>query len=188
MVVCLQMRKILALLSTLVLTTVPAYAAEKCFARSASALMNEHVVGAVTDLAKQAAAGFCGVSYQLTVDGVLHQVVGEARGNQPMDLLCKAAIEIGREKLLAEMGGRFRTESITVCSEGDPIQSKVKIGDTVLEYELAHSLVDLYFRHNNTRCRLFMERLAENGQLVVNHGVICQIDSAGANWIVVDKW
>ena len=182
------MWKILIALSALALNAGPAFADEKCIVRSASALMNEHIVGAVTDLKSRTATGFCEVSYLLTVDGEPHHVVGEARGNQPTDLLCKTAIEIGREKLLAGMGGRFRTEAVTVCSEGDHIQSKVRVGDTVLENELARSLVDLYFRHNNTICRLFRERLAEKGQLVVNHGVICQIDATRADWMVVDKW
>ena len=186
--VCLQMRKILAVLPPLVLTAAPAFATEKCIARSASALMNEHVVSAVTDLVRRATTGFCEVRYLLTVDGEQHHVVAEAKGTQPTDLLCKTAIDIGREKLLSGMGGRFRTETITVCSEGEPIQKKVKVGDTVLENELGRSLVDLYFRYKNTKCRLFRERLAKNGQLVVNNGVICQNDSGGANWIVVDKW
>ena len=188
MVVCLQMRKILAILFTLALTAAPAFANEKCIARSASALINEHVVSAVTDLVRRSATGSCEVRYLLTVDGDHHHVVEGARGNQPTDLLCKTAIDIGREKLLSAMGGRFRTETVTVCSEGEPIQKKVKVGDTILENELSRSLVDLYFRYQNTNCRLFRERLAENGQLVVNHGVICQIDSSGANWVVVDKW
>ena len=30
--------------------------------------------------------------------------------------------------------------------------------------------------------------ISQDRRLVVNHGVICQTDQVGANWIVVDKW
>lgn len=89
----------------------------------------------------------------------------------------------------AEIDGSFKTETITVCKEGNPVAQKIKIGDTVLETEMGKSNVRVgYFKHQNSTCRLFSERLTEKGKLRVNHGVICQIDNSPTNWLVVDKW
>ena len=88
-----------------------------------------------------------------------------------------------------ESEGTFKTETITVCKEGEIVNPKIKIGDTILETEVGKSNVNVgYFKHNNAKCRLFTERLTEKGKLRVNHGVICQIDNSPTNWIVVDKW
>ena len=89
----------------------------------------------------------------------------------------------------AEIGGEFKTETITVCKEGELVAQKIKIGDTILETEVGKSNVKVgYFKHQNSICRLFSERLTEKGKLRVNHGVICHIDNSPTNWIVVDKW
>ena len=88
-----------------------------------------------------------------------------------------------------ESGGSVKVETVTVCKEGELVQKHIKIGDTILETEVGNSNVKVgYFKHNNAKCRLFSERLTENGKLRVNHGVICQIDNSPTNWLVVDKW
>lgn len=88
-----------------------------------------------------------------------------------------------------ERDGKFETETVTVCKEGQVVSPKIKIGDTILETEVGKSNVKVgYFKHQNANCRLFTERNAQNGKLVVHHGVICQVDNSPTNWIVVDKW
>jgi hypothetical protein len=88
-----------------------------------------------------------------------------------------------------ESGNSVKVESITVCKDGELVPQRIKVGDAILETEVGMSNVAVgYFKHNNARCRLFSERLTENGKLRVNHGVICQIDNSPANWLVVDKW
>lgn len=88
-----------------------------------------------------------------------------------------------------ETDGQFKTETITVCKEGELVAQKVKIGDTVLENEMGSSNASVkYFTYRNTRCRLFTERLTEKGKLRVNHGVMCQVDNSPTNWLIVDKW
>jgi hypothetical protein len=86
-------------------------------------------------------------------------------------------------------GTSVKVESVTVCKEGEIVSPRIRVGDTILETEVGNSNVDVaYFKHNNTRCRLFSERLTESGKLRVNHGVICQIDNSPTNWLVIDKW
>jgi hypothetical protein len=89
----------------------------------------------------------------------------------------------------AQIGGELKTETITVCKEGELVSPRIKIGDTVLETEVGQSNVKVgYFKYQNSTCKLFSERLNEKGKLRVNHGVICQIDNSPTNWLVVDKW
>ena len=88
-----------------------------------------------------------------------------------------------------ESDGQFKTETITVCKEGEAVAQKVKIGDTVLETEMGKSNAKVgYFKYRNSTCRLFSERLTEKGKLRVNHGVMCQVDNSPTNWLIVDKW
>jgi hypothetical protein len=79
-------------------------------------------------------------------------------------------------------------ESVTICAEGQTVNNHVRIGDTILENEVGKSKVTKYFTHQNARCRMFTERYAVERVLRVYHGVICQTDDKGPNWIVVDKW
>jgi hypothetical protein len=88
-----------------------------------------------------------------------------------------------------ESDGQFKTETVTVCKEGETVAKKIKKGDTILETEVGKSNSRVtYFRYQNTTCRLFTERLTQEGNLRVYHGVICQIDNSPTNWLVVDKW
>jgi hypothetical protein len=88
-----------------------------------------------------------------------------------------------------ESGNHIKVESITVCKEGEIVAPRIRVGDTILETEVGKSNVTVgYFKYNNAQCRLFSERLTENGKLRVNHGIICQIDNSPTNWLVVDKW
>jgi hypothetical protein len=88
-----------------------------------------------------------------------------------------------------ERDGQVHTDTATVCKEGTQISDKIKIGDTILESEVAvNQKVAQYFTYRNSRCRLFQEHQAKDKKLRVNNGVICQIDGSDTNWIVVDKW
>lgn len=83
---------------------------------------------------------------------------------------------------------QISAESVTICSEGQSVNNHVRIGDTILENEVGKSKVTKYFSHQNSRCRMFTERYVVERVLRVYHGVICQTDDKGLNWIVVDKW
>lgn len=88
-----------------------------------------------------------------------------------------------------ETDGAFKTETVTVCKEGEQVAQKIKKGDTILEMEVGKSNAKIgYFKYQNTTCRLFTERQTQKGKLRVYHGVICQVDNSPTNWLVVDKW
>lgn len=87
-----------------------------------------------------------------------------------------------------ERNGKVESETATVCKEGQPIDTKIRIGDTILESEVGRSKMDKYFTYRNSRCRMFTEHMAKDKLLRVYHGVICQIDNSETNWIVIDKW
>lgn len=85
--------------------------------------------------------------------------------------------------------GQLQSDSVTVCKNGDGIDTKIKISDIILESEVdTNPKVNQYFTYRNTRCRLFQERAVKDKKLRVYNGVICQIDRDATNWLVVDKW
>jgi hypothetical protein len=171
------------------LLIVSQYAIADCDIRSASQNQTEYQVGKITNLVKdKSKPNICQVSYDLTVDGELHSLSGSRGGLGSQEMLCIQAIEETKMELLATLGGKFRTESVTVCAEGSGKPKKVSIGDSILENEVGRSKVDKYFKHKGTKCRMFEERYAQDRHLRVYYGVICQTDDSGTNWIVVDKW
>lgn len=160
----------------------------ECEVRSASYLANEHVVGAVQNLTKTQISGSCHVSFDLVVDGIKHSVVHDNSGIASDDALCQEAIEDARKELLTSLGGAFKTEAATVCTDGPSQSHKLRKGDVILESEVGPSAISKYFRYKNSKCRLFTNHLERNRSLVVRYGVICQLDTSGPNWLVVDLW
>jgi len=162
-----------------------------CDMRSASTLSSVRKVGPVTDLIKDTSVyGQCYVQFKLNVDGTWHDVSGTRKGLEQESYLCHYAVEQARDNLLLGLGGKFQTEAITVCKEGESKIEKIKIGDTILENEVGMipEISPKYFKYRNSQCRLFREKIVSKGELRVNHGVICQIDSKTTNWLVMDKW
>jgi hypothetical protein len=175
-----------ALIASLCL--IPSIAIAECDVRSASTLAHERDVGQITNLVKTKGQDWCTVNFDLEVDGVKHHLEETDRGLEQVESLCYYATERAKRNLLLTLGGKFKTEAVTVCKEGTAPERKIKIGDTILESEVGKSKVDIYFNYQNTRCRLFQETYSERRELKVYYGVICQTDNSGANWIVVDKW
>jgi len=97
------------------------------------------------------------------------------------------ADECKTTKVTIERNGKVESETATICKEGDPIDTKVHVGDTILESEVSKTNLDKYFTYHNTKCRIFSEHTVLNKELRDYYGVICQINN-GDNWIVVDKW
>jgi hypothetical protein len=159
-----------------------------CNVRSASIMADENTVGPVTNLVANFMPGRCRVSFDITVDGISHHLQKEVVADMPGDSVCNEAVEQAKKQLLLDTGGRFKTESVTVCREGRAIPPTVKVGDQILESEVGKSKMDKYFTFRNSRCRMFTERAVKNRDLVVYNGVICQIDNSETNWVVVDKW
>lgn len=161
-----------------------------CNIKSASSLVNERTVGPVTNLIKKYANDKCTVHYRINVNGEWHQVAGEAKGYENESMLCYYAVERSKRDFLLELGGEFKTESITVCNEGARPAEKVKIGDVVLENELRESPIKKYFNYKGSRCKLFQEQyiVEKTGKLLNYNGVICQMNDSDANWLVIDMW
>ncbi len=160
----------------------------ECEVRSASYLANDHEVGAVQNLIKTPMSGSCHVAFDLSVDGTVHSLIHESTGLGSEESLCQQAIQEARKELLLTLGGTFKTEATTVCGDGANKIQKIRKGDVVLESEVGPSAISKYFKHNNSRCRLFSNHIERNRNLAVYYGVICQLDTNGPNWIVVDIW
>lgn len=176
------MKKLLLLLSFVVASSA---GADECNVRSASFLDGTHVVGPIQNLSKDnSILGRCTVQFDITVDGKTHTLQHTYSGVEQAALLCRLAIENARDNLLVELGGKFNTEAVTICKEGNATLQKIKIGDHILENEVGKSKVTKYFTYNNQKCRMFTERYKHQ----TYNGVICQNEDSQINWTVVDKW
>ncbi|CAB4126032.1 hypothetical protein UFOVP181_206 [uncultured Caudovirales phage] len=161
--------------------------AQECKVQQATQNVSRQNVSGVINLVKNKQEGSCQVIFKITVDGQTHLVDHTYKGLYQPEILCQMSIEEGRGMLLTEIGGTFESESVTVCKEGANLKFRpLKIGDEILEGEAPVIQGKPYFKYRNTQCRLFRERYNQNGNLRVNHGVICQTDNS--LWTVVDKW
>ena len=165
------------------------FAIADCSVRVASVNQSQQQVGPVTNLEKHIVGGKCSVKFQLVVDGETHSVTGESQGLGVENELCNNAVVNARKTLLINLGGTFKSDTLTKCSDGhDPIKEKVSIGDTILENEVGPSPVKKYFKYKGAKCRMFQDNYEVDRRLVTYNGVICQIDNSDTNWLVVDKW
>ena len=170
-------------------------AVANCNVRSASVMNGQNQVSEVTDLKQTIVPGKCTVKFKLKVNGQWHTVEDTQEDRWTKEsALCRDAIRYGKEKLLASVGGKFTTEAITICQEGDTQSPKgfepvkLKIGDKILESEAGKSKIENYFTHKNQTCRMFTERYTFKGNQEIYNGVICRNDRIDTNWTVVDRW
>ncbi len=168
---------ILALVSLLVIKQ----ASAECRIKEASQMIQEVETGPVQNLVKVTKGDMCNVNYTILINGIEHKVNYTHKN-------CAEAIERGKNELLVSLAGKYRTEVVTTCKEGENLVDRpVRIGEVVMENELLRVERQTgYFKHKNSTCRLFKERYVQNNKLRVNHGVICQINEN--DWTVVDKW
>ena len=159
----------------------------ECSVRSASINQNQTQVGPVTNLVKNLSANKCSVKFQITVNGTNQSLEGSWSGTEPPEYLCNYAIEQTKKEFLVTMGGTFRTEAVTSCNDGRPVQKKLRIGDAILEAEAGPNPIRDYFVYNLARCRLFRETIDTVDKTETYNGVICQIKHTNY-WRVVDKW
>lgn len=159
-----------------------------CDVRLASRNETQLSVGPVENLVKTETEGKCAVKFHLKVNGKDHELSGEWVGFKVGDNLCRFAVEESRKDFLTQMAGTFKTEAVTVCNEGKPPIDKIKIGDIILETEVAASPTKKYFTYNGAKCRMFQEFKTVKNQPRVYNGVICQNEGSDTNWLVVDKW
>jgi len=176
--------KYLILLCLLISQTVWA----ECEVRLASRNATQMQVGPVENLIKTETDQSCSVKFHIKVNGKDHELNGEWAGFKVGDNLCRFAVEETRKNFLTQMAGTFKNEAVTVCNEGKPLSEKIKIGDVILETEVATSPVKKYFMYNGVKCRMFQEYKTVKNQPRTYNGVICQNEGSDTNWLVVDKW
>jgi len=159
--------------------------ANDCQIRQASKVTSERQVGNIDDLIKIKSHQKCQVKFSIVIDGEKHNVNWTHEDYGDPELSCRKAIDNGMGELYLRLGGKFQTESMVVCREGQPKQYQpVKIGDEGLENEFGSVEKKKYFKFKGAQCRYFSERY-NNGQLRFAKGIICQNDQL---WTVVDKW
>jgi len=160
--------------------------ADNCSVQRASQSTNKHQVGEVTDLVKTITENKCNVKYQININGEWHKVNWTTSGPEQGEFLCNLAIQHGRNQLLTMIPGKFESEEVVVCKEGQAKRPKTfKIGYEGLETEFGRLENQKYFKYKGATCRKFRERYTDT---VFRHniGVICQNDNE--LWTVVDKW
>lgn len=173
----------------LILVLVCQTALADCEIRSAAQMTGQYDIGPVQNLYKETTIlGQCYVKYDIVVDGTKHTVDNLHRGFEQQETLCNLAIQQARTNLLAGLGGKFKSESVTVCQDGNGTEPTHKIGDLILESEVGKVQNSKYYTWHGTTCRRFVERQSIKGKLSVTNGVICQTDNHGTNWLIVDKW
>jgi len=179
--------------SILTLLLVSQIALADCDMKSASLLKNEHDVGPITNLVTDKGRDTCSVKFDITVNGVTYHLSEKEKGLEQVDSLCYYAKERARKNLLLDLGGKFQSEAVTVCKEGEREVTgallKIAKGEVILENEVHKDPArPKYFSHKGAKCRFFREAMTARGDISVNHGVICQIADSDTNWLIVDKW
>lgn len=158
-----------------------------CSYNSASSRTSEQNVGPITNLVKEKGTGVCTVKFDITVNGTTHHLEETEKGYEQEESLCYYARERARKNLLLDLGGKISADATMVCSEGKPVKErKYKIGDRILESEVGRSKIEKYFTYDNSRCRMFTQRVEVNKDTRVYNGVICQANQN--EWTIVDKW
>ena len=192
MVIEIIMLRSTALILALVATTAQA----ECFVRSAMSSQTRASITAIADVDPfvvpiSATQNKCIVNYRAQVNGNWVTVEGTSIGAKSLseEELCRGAIDSSRAQLLSKTdAGNLNIETNMVCDERPAIQVRnVRIGELVRESEVRpHPNFPKPFRYRTAQCRWFIEPEPRNSDLLQRQGIICQ--SAGNNWIVIDKW
>jgi len=90
-----------------------------CVIDTSSRLVNQRKVGDIINLTKEEVANgwenTCTVHFDLEVDGVVHHVDDSEKGLEQMASICYYAKKKGRENLLLDLGGEFKSEAKIDC-------------------------------------------------------------------------
>ena len=160
--------------------------AEECQIRQASKVTATREMGTIEKLVKEKSYQKCRVKFSIVVDGEKHNVDWTHEDYGDPEISCQKAIEYGLSELNMRLGGKYQTESMMVCKEGQAqLNRPFRIGDEGLENEFGTVEKKKYFKFKGSKCRYFSERY-NNGTLQFAKGVICQNDNS--LWTVVDKW
>jgi hypothetical protein len=169
----------------------------ECFVRSSTNITKSALGGQPTDMQKiikSDAAGFkCILRYRILIDDEWATVEGEGQAKIE-DLACARALDARKGyQLLEPTRERVSSDQLLICTDLREIRIRpVKPGEIIWESETdIHRIGNErgYFNYKDTRCRMFTERNARDGNLLTYQGVICQADSkTNSKWRVVDKY
>lgn len=94
-----------------------------CVMESKSRLVSQRQVSSVQNLVEdKISRGYenqCTVQFDLVVDGVTHHLEGTEVGLYQMPVICYEAKERARARLLQDLGGEFKAESVLLCRQVD---------------------------------------------------------------------
>lgn len=109
-----------------VVKTVQVVAAPKqegCYVDMSTKLVNQHVVGPITDLVEEKVEGGlngqCTVRFNMVVNGKQYQLEDTYVGWEQTVALCYMARERARKNFLLDLGGEFKSEASMDCRHTD---------------------------------------------------------------------
>jgi len=182
--------------TALILALVATTAQAECYVRSAMTNQTRASITAIADVDPfvvpiSNTQNKCIVNYRAQVNGNWVTVEGTSVGLKSLseEELCRGAIDSSKAHLLSRTdAGNLNIETNMVCDERPAIQVRnVRIGEVVRESEVRpHPNFPKPFKYRTAQCRWFIEPEPKNSDLLQRQGIICQ--SAGNNWIVIDKW
>ena len=168
----------------------------ECYVRSAVTNKTAMSIDAIADVEPlvvpvSATHQKCIVNFRAQVNGKWITAEGERTGPKTMSEqeLCANAVDSGRIQILSRAsGGNIAVEQNMVCTDQPEIKVRVVMrGEMVRESEVRpHPNFPRPFKYRTAQCRWFIEPEPRNSDLLQRQGIICQ--SAGNNWIVIDKW
>lgn len=167
-----------------------------CYVRSTTTIVPAALQSAPTDFHKILTPdpkGFkCAVRYRVYMNDEWNLVEGVAVHNDP-DSACARALDVKRGSVLLDPTREMiKSDQQMVCSDLPDIRVRpVRVGELIWESETdlhRHPDERKHFMYKNTKCRMFTERAAEDGNLQTYQGIICQEDPKSMKWRVIDKY
>lgn len=96
---------------------------EGCVLESTSKLVSQrkisNITNLVTDTESRGDENQCTVRFDIIVDGKTHHLEETEIGLEQMASLCFYAKERAKANLLLDLGGEFKTETVTLCRQVD---------------------------------------------------------------------
>ena len=184
-----------ATVATLMCMITPAHA--DCYARSASVNTMPLKIERVSDFQKEVLPKgsdklMCRITFRAQIKGQWYTAQGESTGrvSDNLDGLCASAEQLGRSRILTEIGGSdISVDTDMVCTDQNiPKVRPVELGEIVSQSDVAPNPQKLgSFQYMGTECRWFLETMPLGiGGLIQNQGIICRLRDN--QWVVRDKW
>ncbi len=183
----------------LVLCAVATTSVAECYQRSEINISRQKINTAATDVQKMVTPDSkgqrCVARYRLHIGNAWVTVEGSAVA-QTEELACQQALDIKQAVALEEVPpNSVRADQQLICSDLPDIRVRaVRTGELIWESEAdlhSHPLErgEPYFFWKQARCRKFIERTAQNQNLIIYQGIMCQATTtANSKWLVLDKY